>query len=414
MMTSADAKTYSIGEFVDALNDVLAVGFEPGVWVTGEIDGWRPSNKHYYFQLVERADGVNATLNIALWQGVANRLLPTLSRDGVELANGLKIRIYGTIDYYAPTGRLSFKMSDIDTKFTLGDVMANREETLRKLKAEGLLETNRRLQVPLVPLRIGVVTSVGSAAWHDVLAGFESSGLAFKLTVCDTRVQGDDAVASVCAAIDTLQQRDDVDLLMVVRGGGSRTDLAAFDDERIARTIATCSKPVFVGVGHEIDISIADAVAHSSFKTPTACSEAIINLVLEFAAAVDTSALHITRLATTHVVRSNARINQLATSIRGAVATSLEKSTSLLAVAAERLKTRPINTVDRATLILEAAEARLRLLDPVTTMARGWSITRSVDGTIVTSTSNVVVGDKIVTHFADGTITSEVEKVSNG
>ena len=133
-----------------------------------------------------------------------------------------------------------------------------------------------------IPLRVGVVTSVGTAAWHDFHDELARSGLGFRLAVCDTRVQGERADRSVAAAIRTLTSRTDLDCVVVIRGGGARNELATFDAESIALAIATSPLPVLTGLGHEIDRSVADEVAHSALKTPTACAGTLIEAVTQF------------------------------------------------------------------------------------------------------------------------------------
>ena len=142
---------------------------------------------------------------------------------------------------------------------------------LKRLTEAGLVGRNAALAFPLVPLRIGLVASRGSAAWHDVRHELEGSGIGFRLAHVDVRVQGEEAAAAVASAVRTLSRRP-LDVIVIVRGGGSRTDLAAFDDERVALAIARAPVPVLTGLGHEVDRSVADHVAHTAYKTPTACA----------------------------------------------------------------------------------------------------------------------------------------------
>ena len=146
----------------------------------------------------------------------------------------------------------------------------------RALVAEGLLDRNRRVPLPLAPLRVGVVTSRDGAAWHDFRAELHRSGLAFKLRVADVRVQGDGAERRHRGRHHRAgpgEHLPPLDVIVVIRGGGARTDLATFDTEVIARAIARSPVPVLTGLGHEIDRSVADEVAHTALKTPTACAD---------------------------------------------------------------------------------------------------------------------------------------------
>src|SRR5690606_10320380 len=148
------------------------------------------------------------------------------------------------------------KMAGIDPRFTLGELSQARDQVIRRLVASGLLDANGRLRLPPAPLRVGVVTSRGSAAWHDFHDELVRSGFGFRVEVCHTKVQGDGADRSVAAAVRTLARRPGLDCLVVIRGGGARNELATFDAEQIAVAIATSPVPVITGLGHEIDRSV--------------------------------------------------------------------------------------------------------------------------------------------------------------
>ena len=382
--------SFSVGQFAGVLNSVLKSSFDDGVWVEGEIEGLRSPNPHAYFSLIENVDGAKAQLNINLFAGPLRNVQAKLRQQGIELKNGLKVRLFGRPEYYAPFGKLSLIVSDVDTQFSAGDVAAKREELLRQLLEKGVDKINKRIPVPLVPLRLGVISSSQAAGWADARQHLAESGIGFTITFVDERVQGGAAVGQIVAAVNTFSRRDDIDIVMVMRGGGSKGDLAAFDDEKIAMAISRCTHPVFTGIGHEIDTSIADVVAHTACKTPTACAQTVISLVENFLSELSYSA----------------------GSLRSFTQTAVERARSRIAVSVERLRTRPRTALDRQAQRLTMHAASLRLLDPVTTMARGWSITRDANGKVVRSITDVHPGDTVVTALADGSVTSTVEGVA--
>ena len=273
--------TFTVGELADAINGALRRGFYDGVWVRGEIQGLSERNGHLYFSLTDDDEGVRATIAVSLFANVRFKLRPLLQRHRLRLADGMKVRLHGYPDFFAPSGRLSLKMSGIDPRYTLGELALQRDELVRRLVAAGLYDAQARLASPVLPLAVGLVTSVGSAAWHDVTHELEASGFGFRIVACDARVQGEWAPEMVAAAIRTLG-RHEVDVVLVVRGGGARSDLATFDAEVVARAIATCPRPVLTGLGHEVDRSVADEVAHLALKTPTACAAELIARVRHF------------------------------------------------------------------------------------------------------------------------------------
>jgi len=384
------APAFSVGQFSGVLNSVLDASFEGGVWIEGEIEGLRKPNPHAYFSLIEKVDGVKAQININLFANQLRGVQAKLRHHGIELKDGLKVRLFGEPQYYAPFGKLSLIVSDVDTQFSAGDVAAKREELLRKLLEKGVDKVNKRIPVPVVPLRLGIISSSQAAGWADARQHLTESGLGFSIIFCDVRVQGDTAAAQIVSAIKSFSRRDDIDLVLLMRGGGSKGDLAAFDDEAMAVAISQCAHPVFTGIGHEIDVSIADVVAHTANKTPTACAQAVIALVQEFQAELADSAALLRTLTQTSLVRASSRIS----------------------LALERLRTRPRIALARESQKLTMHAASVRLLDPVTTMARGWSITRDSAGNVITSRTQVSTGDKVITSVADGTITSTVEEVA--
>ena len=380
----------SVSELIADVNDVLAREFRD-VWVYGEVGKVsNPSSGHCYFDLIEDSDGDKSVVSVKLFRGVRQALAAKLRDHQVEIVSGVKVRIRGTPDVFAPSGSFGFKMSDIDPRFTLGDLAAKRQEIVDRLKKDGSYDRNKARRLPLVPLGIGLVTSMGSAAHADFMKTIEQSGIGFRVFLCDVRVQGEGSAASVAAAVSHLGSLDGVDLVAVVRGGGSKTDLAAFDDESLARAIAACNKPVFTGIGHEVDTSIADEVAFSWNKTPTACAVAIIDRILQFTGRVD---LAVQRMSTL-------------------VLTALAAGERRIADAAGRLRTLRSAALQAATARIDLLASEVKGRDPVVLMRRGWSITYDRDGRVVSSVMHAEKDSSITTRLADGTVTSTVASIS--
>ena len=405
--------TLSVGQFIDVVNGVLRETFGGGLWVQGEIEGFNGRGKHTYFNLVERNAENKAALSVSIWQGNMARLRPLLAQHRLELADGIKVRIFGTPDVYPQRGTFGFKVTNIDPRFTLGELAGRRDEVIRRLKEQGFYDANRTVATPLVPLRIGLITSVGSAAHADVLHEFDNSGFGYQIFVCDVRVQGEEAVPTVVAALGEMGQRTDLDVIMIVRGGGSRTDLLAFDTQEIAVAIARCPLPVFTGIGHEIDISVADEVANRSFKTPTACAVAIGEMLRGFVDATEATWRGIAMSATTQLHHAERGLSEQAARVKGRLVDALQRASTGLSVASYRIRRRPEEMLVAAGRYVDAVAGRLRVLDPVNTMARGWSITRTSNGMTVRSYSQITPGDVLVTSLSDGTVTSTTNSVSD-
>ncbi|MEL6890306.1 MAG: exodeoxyribonuclease VII large subunit [Actinomycetota bacterium] len=428
--------TFTVAELADAINDRLRGGFGDGVWVRGEIDGLSNRGPHTYFSLVEDADNGRAVIQVQLFAPAKKRLTPLLKKHRLDLRDGMKVRIRGHLDFWAQGGRLGLKMFDLDPRYTLGELAQSRDEVLRRLVASGLIDRNRRTSLSPVPLRVGVATSIDSAAWADFAGELESSGFGFQLTVADTRVQGDGADRMVAGAIGTLARGARVgllDVIVVIRGGGARNELAVFDSEVIARTIADVPVPVFTGLGHEIDRSIADEAAHTAWKTPTAVAGALVDRVGGYVAAAEMAWQAIERAGDVRLDRAGQRLTEVAHRIaarteaavdraderlamRATVLTSvapavLERGADWLDRAAERVVERSATAADRAGDRLDVLAARVGAVDPTVQLARGWSITRGADGSIVRSIHGLTPGTSLTTHLADGTAMSTVTDV---
>ena len=430
-------QTLTVSELGIVVRAALEQAMPYGVWVEGEIQGiTRSRNGHVYFDLIEPAETSGAaplaTVPVVLFRDARDRVNRLLKRHGdpIRMSDGVKIRIQGMVDFYPPTGKVQLRMSAIDPTYTLGVLAAEREALLRRLSESGRLRANARHPVPAVPLRIGVVTSIGSAAHADITAVFERSERAFTLVEIDTAVQGTGAERTIAAAIRTADEAG-VDIVLVARGGGSKTDLAVFDHADVADAIADAGVPVFTGVGHDIDRSIADEVAHTAHTTPTAAAQAIVSVVeswLDRLAATERDVVHRSRRA---IERADERTNRLRRDVGRSATVAIDCADDRLGHASSRLRRSAVRAettalaaldraVDRLTLAsrhglraadlrLDTAEARTKALDPTAALARGWSITRRDDGSVVRSTDDVDPGETITTQVADGTFSSTID-----
>ena len=401
----------SVSRLGSLVKDGLAVLFPEEFWVEGQITNLRtPRSGHTYLDLVEPSDEPGrppvAAFSVVLWKQTKVGIDRTLAEAGdVTLGDDLQVRIRASIDFYPPHGRLQLKMTGVDPGFTLGLMAAQRERLLLALATEGLLGRNASLALSEPALRIGLVTSIGSAAHADFCTELERSGIAFDLIERDTRVQGDGAAIDIAEGLRIVGTYGP-DVIALVRGGGSAVDLSVFDAEVVARTIAGLAVPVLTGIGHEIDRSIADEVAHTSYKTPTACAAALVSAARAFADRISALRTAIADHAHRAIDMADRQRTDLAGRTIRAANAVLRHHTDLLAAGQSRLLHTASALPQRHRERLDALGARLRALDPAMVLARGWSITRLSDGTLVRSPQDVSDGDTLVTALADGTVTS--------
>ena len=415
---SDELPVLTVGDLGHLLKDSLGTLFPERLWVEGQVSNFHDARSgHAYFDLVEPSDvpgrAVAAKFSVALFKGPRAGVDRTLAdAGGLAMADDLQLRIRARVDFYPPSGRLQLVMDGVDPTFTLGRLAAERDRLLRALDDEGLLRANRSVPVPVPPLRVGLVTSIGSAAHADFTDELERSDLPFEVLEHDARVQGDGAALDLAEAV-TVVASHRPDVIALVRGGGSAADLMAFDAEVLARTIAGLDVPVVTGIGHEVDRSVADEVAHTSFKTPTACAAALVDQVRAFADAVDGLRAAIAVRARTAVDRADDRLDGLARRTVASATAVLDRHDDRLAGLVSRLRRDPLAGLDHRSERLDAVAARVRDLDPARILARGWSITRRGDGTLVRSVDDVAIGDPLVTTLAGGEVASTVDTVTD-
>ncbi len=427
----------------------------PRLWVAGEAQRLRATRGgHLFFELVEkgRGDQVVGKLDAVIWRTDHHRIQARLAREGQRLEEGQRLRCLVGVDFYGPFGRLQLVVREVDPLYTLGELERRRRETLEALAAAGLMERNAGLELPVPPLRVGLVTSEGSAAYHDFISGLSESGYGFRVLFVHASVQGRAAEREVASALALLGAAG-VDCVAVVRGGGSRTDLAAFDSRRIAEAVALAPVPVLTGLGHEVDLSIADRVAHTALKTPTKVAEhlvarvaaaevALVDLrrsMLAVAAGRLREAQHQlarvereVQLGRYRLRGASARLEEVARSAAGSARRRLTAAEARLGALAERVAPLGATRVaagrrlldDRGSAVVDRARGRLReasleveglarlcaQLAPERTLARGFSITRTTHGAVVRRPEQVKSGDRLIHQLAGGALASRVEE----
>lgn len=433
--SSADA-AFTVAEFYDRVKTALRAEFPAEVWVTGEIRKVTVKGGNRYLELADHdapQGRGRAALDVACWARDWPLIGAELQSVGLELTEGLVVRIRGRVGVWEAAAKLRFSMTDLDVAALLGGIAAARRKLLLALEGEGLLEANRRLGVPLVPMRLGLVTSAGSEAYRDFTGQLERSAYAFDVRLEACLVQGTEAPQQIAAAIGRLQDfRPDV--IVLVRGGGARGDLAAFDSELVARAIATSRHPVWTGIGHTGDRSVADEVCQRALITPTGCGEAVVAAVTAYLEGVEGAAQAIAGRGRAVLDRAGTRVDERRGRLARAARHELDQASASLLLARGRGVHAAVmglernrGTVDRQVQevarisrhVLQTEEQRLGQLravlaafDPKRQLARGWSLTKTPDGRVLRSVAELAPADKIVTVLADGNVASTVEHVS--
>ena len=427
--------TFTVSELAGRIRGALEGAFPSLVWVTGEVANLTRSNAgHIYLDLMERApedSGDEQTLlHAVIWESRRLEINRALRRaKWGRVSDGDEIKVKVGVGFYRPQGRLTLQIHEVDPDYTLSRWKKERERVVAALREEGVFEQNQGLPLSAAPHRVGLITSEGSRAHADFLATLAESGLGWRVEFHHSGVQGDAARASLVEALGQLAARRP-DVICIVRGGGSTTDLAVFDHEEVARAIARCEVPVATGIGHELDRTVSDLVAHRSEKTPTACASWLVTRNRLYLRRVDGVGRSLAETAGSVVMRHRRLLDrspaELAAAVDGTVARfrrRLHRSGELLPAqvgpllgrAGGRLRARHASLEREAGLVLRRERTRIdtavtvaEAYDPRRNLARGWSITRRVGGGVISTVSGVDRDETIETWLSDGTVVSRV------
>ncbi|MCH7867051.1 MAG: exodeoxyribonuclease VII large subunit [Myxococcales bacterium] len=394
-------KIYSVGALLAGINGLLQdrVG---RVWVQGEISNLhRASSGHCYFTLKDD----RGQLRAALFRGAAGRLR-------FELEEGTEVIVSADVGVYEARGDLQLIVKNVEP-VGLGALQLAFEQLRRKLESEGLFEADRKLALPEIPRRVGVVTSPTSAAVRDVI---DVSGRRFPeatLLISPTRVQGEGAENEIVAALDALVAHGNVDVILVVRGGGSLEDLWAFNSEVVARAVARSTVPIISGVGHETDVTICDLVADLRAPTPSAAAELALPDREALAAGLSGSIRRLVNGMTGLIEAARSRHIKERDALRMLAPTARVAAQRARFVAAARALGRlgrSLHIGGRGLLAAQAA--RLDSLSPLAVLGRGYALVRrGVDGSIVRRAEDVDAGDSLAIRLAEIELDATVDQV---
>lgn len=419
-------RIWGVAGLLEAVSQSLAERFSVVV-VGGEISGFtRAASGHCYFGLKD-ADGQAASLRCAMFRRAAAML-------DFAPADGALVEVRGRVAVYEPRGELQFVVEAM-RRAGAGTLYEQFLKLRARLAAEGLFDAAAKRALPSHPRRIGVITSTAGAALHDVLTALARRAPQVEVVVYPSPVQGAEAPAALANALRLANKRAEVDVLLLVRGGGSLEDLWAFNDERVVRAVAASALPVVCGVGHETDVTLADLAADLRAPTPTAAAELA-------APARDTLLAQLASLERSLMLRTEQRLQSLAQRLdRLALrlarpSDALARQRRLLDLLAQRAAAAPgrrvelqrqrldhlgqrreracADTLRRHTTRLDALQARLLALDPQHVLARGYAWLDDGRGAAITSAAALTPGREVRAVLADGTAQLQVLPSSRG
>lgn len=384
-------KQYSLSELCQNIEEVLAEEFASTYWVRAEVASLSVRG-HCYMELVEKASTKNiaAKVRATCWQQIYGILSPYFEAEtGQKLSVGMQVLLEVEVSFHAVYG-LSLNIVGIDPTFTLGDMVRQRQETIQRLKDDGVMDMQSSLEIPSLPRRIAVISSADAAGYDDFCHQLEnnSGGFQFRTQLFAAIMQGEQSAKSIIQSLQQIADEiDKWDIVVIVRGGGASTDLRNFDDYELASHCAQFPLPIIAGIGHTRDISIVDMVVHSSVKTPTAAAEWLINAMQQQADRIAELYTRLQRAIQHTINQQHIRIEQLQQALQFTSKKHLYQLRSQL----------------------EMWQKTIELHSPERIYRMGYSLT-TVDGKVVKSIHDVKAGQQLQTHTADGTITSVVEE----
>jgi exodeoxyribonuclease VII large subunit len=393
-----DRTVYSVAAFNRGVAQWL--GRLPTVWVEGEVTELRRHERwaSVFFTLKDPADG--SCLGVTMPRGQFDGLR-------LELVDGERVHVYGRPQLFEQRGEFRLRALTIE-RFGVGAHLAALERLKTKLAAEGLFAAERKRPLPFLPRRIGLVTGNDAAAKRDVLTTIQARFPPANVLVAETYVQGPRAALEIVDALRTLSGHDDVDVIVLTRGGGSFEDLLPFSDERVVRAVATCRVPVVSAVGHEQDTPLCDLAADVRASTPTAAGKLVVPELSVVVAGLDRARASLARTVRLALVREGQALAHVRDRLRAAPRLAVERESRRVEQARDRLHRAPALTVERKRAALESAAGKLRVLSPMKTLERGYAIVRT-DSQLVRSAADVAPGARVEVALAEGGFGARVE-----
>ncbi len=430
----------SVLQLTTAIQQVLERELEPLVWVVGELADFRQAPQgHVYFELVEKqGNQVQAKIRANLWQFTYRSVAAKFEAvTGTSLKNGMKVLAQVSVTYH-PVYGLSLNVKDIDPSFSLGERARIRQETISRLTQEGWIGHNAKLPLPLVIQRIAIISSATAAGYGDFINQLAGNPQGYQVyhQLFPSLMQGNEAVDSLLSALDQVAEQAEklqFDAVVIIRGGGAQLDLDCFDDYRLALKIAKFSLPVFTGIGHERDETIADLVAHTRLKTPTAVAEFILSSFREYEENLALAAQRLNWITRSKFNEEERKLQAYNIRIQGEGKQLLSREGEKVRTTALRIQHSIKNGTKQEKIKLEQRQEQLkkglqrfikiqqesilrletgsRQLDPTSLLQKGYTRTESQGKPIHQLTLSP--GDQILTHTSTQKISSTIQTIES-
>ena len=407
-------KAMTLLELNGMVRTTLERGMRDEYWVEAELAEARETRGHCYMELVQKDSLSNtpvAKASAKCWKQTWMLMQPYFERaTGQPLRAGMKVLLRVYPNFHEAYG-FSWIVTDIDPTFTVGDLARRRQEIIAALKAQGIFDMNRQLELPMFAQRIAVISSQTAAGYGDFCNQLNDNpyGFRFHATLFPAVMQGEGVEQSVIAALERIYEEvDNYDCVVIIRGGGATSDMSGFDTLALAENVAQFPLPVITGIGHDRDESVLDMVACIRVKTPTAAAAYLVSHLLKVSDLIDNMNERMVRCATMRIEMQKMRLARLSERLPSVFSLVKVKREAHLDALNSRLITSVRQFFDRQTHRLDMLGQRAAALDPKLLLCRGYSITIH-NGKAVRDKDTLKPGDEIETIFEKGTVKSIVK-----
>ncbi len=408
----ANPSSYSLLELNQYIRRVISLNFDEPIWIECEIGQASLSRGHWYLDLIQKeGETIAAQCQAAMWANVYAYLKRKSPIPPEEiLKQGMSVKLKVNVDYHERYG-LKLIIEDIDSSFTIGVLEMQRQAILRAIKERNLVRKNAETHLPSVVQRLAVISSDRAAGWKDFVKHIEDNPYGYDISIelFEAAMQGQQVESEILDCLGKIaKNKDHFDAVAIIRGGGGRTDLAAFDNLPLAIRIAEFPIPVLIGIGHEIDQSVLDLVAYKSLKTPTAVADFVIEHNASFESHLDEVWQWIQDEAMDWIRSENQKLTDLASQLHHAAKSRILLENNKIDHTILMLRQGGKNMISSHNKRIEFIYSLLTAIDPDRVLARGYTITTH-EGKSLNHSSQLNRGMTIQTTFQDGTVKSIVE-----
>lgn len=403
-------KTYSLYELNEFLRRVVALNFSESVWVTAEMGQISLSRGHYYIRLLEKeGEDIIAEMSAVVWSSDFKRIQRVFgaATDGV-LSEGMEVRLKGRLDFHERYG-LKFIVEEIDPTYTIGKLEIQKRKLIAELQNEQLLGLNATLPPPSVWQRIAVISSETAAGWADFQSHILENMHAYRFDIqlFPSAMQGQHVEKELLQQLSRIEsEKDRFDAVVIIRGGGAKLDLAAFDNPSLCRAVAKFPLPVLTGIGHEVDNTVLDMVSFIALKTPTAVADFLIERNGQFESDLIEMGYFLNQYVQNRLYTEGGDLSKIDNFLQFQTAFFIKNQVQKLEYCANELPKMVAQLLKFENNQLDNTLKIIDLMGLESTLKRGFSITRK-NGKVVSSINDVQKGDEIETQVSDGTILSQ-------